>query len=1121
LTGDPSGLIGLSTLRVPPSGAHRPERTSALPAPPTVDQLDDHLLEAVYDRGSLARGRAYAEEGRASVLSSEPGLIKAVCRGSGHATYVVRVRWGRRDGGVGIDLDDTCTCPLARRCKHCVAVVVTARREAAEAAEAPAPAADPHPARDWRRALAELSTAEDADDRIGNIGLALQFAVEHPNPTRYSTNTDPRVTVRPMRPGKGGQWIKTGASWRDIGSPHGHTLTDVDPLQRAAVRSVMASGPPDLAHSHIQTAPLALFGPDLWFQLERAVEVGVQLIGEHPGDRVVVSATRAAPGIDLAADGSGDVTLTASFTLDGEPMVLAEGRSGFLGTPPHGLWVRDGGRLELVALTAPLHPTVGRLATAEPLTVPADDVEELLDVYQPALARHATVASSDRSVIITTSRFEGIVLTVERTALDTAALRWSVRYRRGERAVDHPLHGTGGRARDRAAERAAVGGLELPTHLLPTLVDWDGSPRDLTVSGPAILTLVTEVLPWLEAKGQVIVERAGDHPELREASGDPLISLMVTDGDDDGRRGGNDWFDLDVEVSVDGQIIDFVSLFAALARDDEALILPSGTWLRLDRPEFTRLRELIDEARSLADPTGTGAIRLNRFQTSWWDELTGLGVVTRQSQRWADSVGRMAALAAPEPVPVPEGLDATLRHYQQEGLDWLAFLHRNRLGGILADDMGLGKTVQTLALCLHVLQQEPDARFLVVAPTSVVENWAHEAARFAPGVEVRTISETQARRGHSLDDEIDGATIVVTSYALFRLEFESYTRHEWELLLLDEAQFVKNHQGKTYQCARRLDAATKIAITGTPLENTLMDLWSLLSITAPGLYPDPKTFSETFRKPIESGDAPELLATLRRRIAPLMRRRTKEAVLTELPPKTEQTVEIELNARHARIYATQLQRQRQKVLGLVGDVQRNRFEILKSLTILRQLALDPGLVDEADDDVGSAKLDRLVDDLTQVVAEGHRALVFSQFTRYLARVRTRLDAAGITHSYLDGSTRNRPEAIARFKDGDAPVFVISLKAGGFGLNLTEADYCFVLDPWWNPATELQAVDRTHRIGQLNPVMVYRYVSTDTIEEKVMELKARKSDLFNSVLDGEGALAGALTEDDIRGLLDLA
>ncbi|HET9770114.1 MAG TPA: DEAD/DEAH box helicase, partial [Acidimicrobiia bacterium] len=657
----------------------------------------------------------------------------------------------------------------------------------------------------------------------------------------------------------------------------------------------------------------------------------------------------------------------------------------------------------------------------------------------------------------------------------------------------------------------------------------DGRPADATVSGPAVVALLTEALPWLEEKAGVLVELGGDQPTLREATGDPLVSFAVTDpsgpdGGPDGRRAGedgNDWFDLGVEVSVDGQVVDFARLFAALDRGDEALILPSGTWLRLDRPELDRLRQLIDEARGLAEPTTGAAARLNRFQASWWDELTGLGVVARQSQRWADSVGRMAALAAPEPVPVPAGLDATLRTYQQEGVDWLAFLHRNRLGGILADDMGLGKTVQALALALHILERTPDARFLVVAPTSVVENWAREAARFAPGLACTTISETEARRGTPLDEAVAGANLVVTSYALFRIEHDAYARHDWELLLLDEAQFVKNHQGKTYQCARRLNAATKVAITGTPLENTLMDLWALLSITAPGLYPDPKRFDATYRKPIEKGDAPELLATLRRRIAPLMRRRTKDQVLTELPPKTEQVVEVELGPEHARIYETRLQQERRKVLGLVADVGKHRFEILRSLTALRQLALDPGLVDEAHDTVGSAKLDRLLDDLTQVVAEGHKALVFSQFTRYLARARARLDAAGIAHAYLDGRTRDRAEAIARFKDGDAPVFVISLKAGGFGLNLTEADYCFVLDPWWNPATETQAVDRAHRIGQHNPVMVYRYVSSGTIEEKVMQLKSRKAQLFTSVVDAEGALSGALTETDIRGLLDLA
>ena len=251
-----------------------------------------------------------------------------------------------------------------------------------------------------------------------------------------------------------------------------------------------------------------------------------------------------------------------------------------------------------------------------------------------------------------------------------------------------------------------------------------------------------------------------------------------------------------------------------------------------------------------------------------------------------------------------------------------------------------------------------------------------------------------------------------------------------------------------------------------------------------------------------------------------MRRRTKDEVLTELPPKIEQTVDVELSPRHMRIYQTQLQQQRKKVLGLVGDVDKHRFEILRSLTILRQLSLDAALIDDGHDDVGSAKLDRLVEDLTQVVAEGHRALVFSTFTRYLTRVKARLDAAGIGYSYLDGRTRKREQAISAFTDGDVPVFVISLKAGGFGLNLTQADYCFVLDPWWNPASETQAVDRAHRIGQRNTVVVYRYVSTGTIEEKVMELKERKAALFSSVMDADDALSGALAADDIRALIGL-
>jgi len=385
-------------------------------------------------------------------------------------------------------------------------------------------------------------------------------------------------------------------------------------------------------------------------------------------------------------------------------------------------------------------------------------------------------------------------------------------------------------------------------------------------------------------------------------------------------------------------------------------------------------------------------------------------------------------------------------------------------------------------------------------------------------------SEAKRTRGRgagtvsSLPELVAGADLVVTSYALLRIDEEVWTGLEWGGLILDEAQFVKNHRAKTYLSARRIRTAFTLAITGTPLENDLMDLWSLLSLTAPGLFPNPDRFTEYYRRPIERGGDQARLDQLRRRIRPLMLRRTKESVAPELPAKQEQVVDVVLQPKHLRIYQTHLQRERQKVLGLLEDVDANRFTILGSLTLLRQLSLDAALVDPEHAGVPSAKIELLVDDLTELVSEGHQALVFSQFSGFLGRVRERLDAAGLTYAYLDGRTRNRDRVVQSFRDGEAPVFLISLKAGGFGLNLTEADYCFLLDPWWNPAAEAQAVDRTHRIGQDKTVMVYRMVAQDTIEEKVMALKARKAELFSSVFGEDALSSSTLTADDIRALV---
>jgi SNF2 family DNA or RNA helicase len=622
----------------------------------------------------------------------------------------------------------------------------------------------------------------------------------------------------------------------------------------------------------------------------------------------------------------------------------------------------------------------------------------------------------------------------------------------------------------------------------------------------------TEVLPLLHGQPGVAVEISGEPADYREAGGSLRIGVSTDD-----MVGETDWFDLGVTITVEGREVPFTDVFRALSANESHLLLADGAYFSLEKPELQALRRLIEEARALQDKPD-GPLRISRFQAGLWGELAELGVVDRQAKAWQRQVGGLLAVNSIERTPQPATLAARLRPYQVDGFGWLAFVWEHRLGGVLADDMGLGKTLQSLALICHAKKADPGiAPFLIVAPTSVVANWAAEAARFAPELTVVLIADTLRRRGQDLDEIITGADVAVTSYTLFRLDFEAYSAQDWSGLLLDEAQFVKNHQSKAYQCARRLPAPFKLAITGTPMENNLMELWSMLSITAPGLFPNPTRFRDYYARPIEKGGDGELLGQLRRRIKPLVKRRTKEQVAADLPAKQEQVLEVELHPRHRTIYQRHLQRERQKVLGLIDDIDRNRFTILRSLTLLRQLSLHAGLVDDMHSDMPSIKIDALVEQLLDVTGGGHRALVFSQFTGFLTKVRARLDAEGVDCCYLDGKTRDRAALIKRFKDGAVPVFLISLKAGGFGLNLTEADYCFLLDPWWNPATEAQAVDRAHRIGQTRNVMVYRLIAKDTIEEKVMALKARKAELFSSVMDDGNAFGARLDADDIRGL----
>jgi SNF2 family DNA or RNA helicase len=339
-------------------------------------------------------------------------------------------------------------------------------------------------------------------------------------------------------------------------------------------------------------------------------------------------------------------------------------------------------------------------------------------------------------------------------------------------------------------------------------------------------------------------------------------------------------------------------------------------------------------------------------------------------------------------------------------------------------------------------------------------------------------------------------------------------------VILDEAQMVKNYQSKAYGLVRQLKSNSKIALSGTPMENNLMELWSIFSIVAPGLFPEPKAFQQLYRNPIEKSQDKEALARLRSRIKPFILRRKKELVEKQLPQKIEQTLFVDLNPEHRKLYDIQLQYERQRVLGLIetGGLKEHRFEILRSLMKMRQMCLLPNLVDKKHPLHIATKLDILTDSLSEILAGNHRVLIFSQFTSFLSEVKNSLTKQKTPFLYLDGSTKNRGDLIKRFQtDQSVSVFLISLKAGGFGLNLTSADYCILLDPWWNPAVERQAIDRTHRIGQTKSVVVYRLIAKETIEEKVLALQQKKQKLFQNILEDENIFGPVVTEEDIKGL----
>jgi superfamily II DNA or RNA helicase len=1030
-----------------------------------------------------------------------------------------------RDGGVvtgevvpGAEptLKGVCTCGDAE-CVHLIALMIAVQRDD-RAMSSPAPAQRRPKAGRWESRLSAwvrdlAGTPPLAQPSEPGIGLQFELVDAYLPRAR---RTGQRISMRPVLPGRRG-WVRTGIGWHSLGYAGGRS-PDLEHHRRLLTEIAKLSG----SHAHYYNSVSANIYLDefgsrrIWDLLAEAQESGLPLIQCGRNARPVVVASRPAR-VSMQVDSvDGDLSLQAVLLDDGMPVDLES--TLFVGEPAHGIasWSARGTAepaeriLRLAVLARPLPRAARKALTAPGIRIPGAQRERFFAEFYPSLVRELEVVPAGPTVSLPQVGAPTLTLTLMLSAErpHQLGLRWEWVIEVGGGRHGEPLWSPTlpaeladlvHRVADLVGPR--LSGLLEPGPLGPRLA------AESMLSGDEMIHFLSTVLPEVAGLGVSVIEP--DDWDLRETEAAPVITFTGA-----AQGGEQDWFDLSVRVEVGGEQVDFEALFVALAREQEFLILPTGVYFGLDRPEFRQLRVLIAESRELTD-SPPGALRVGRFQAGVWDELGELGELAGQAADWQRTVATLSQAGVLLDQPVPTEVHAELRPYQQEGFRWLAALHDNGLGGILADDMGLGKTLQALALLCHARKH---GRFLVVAPASVVHNWAAEAARFTPDLEVRAITSTAARRGAGLAEAIGQADVVVTSYTLFRLEYDDYAVLDWAGLVLDEAQFVKNPQSQAYKCARRLPAPFKIAITGTPMENNLAELWALCSIAAPGLFPRLDRFTEYYRHPIERERDQDRLAQLRRRIRPLVLRRRKSEVAAELPAKQEQVVEVDLSPGHRKVYQRYLQRERQKVLGLLGDLENNRFEIFRSLTLLRQASLDVALVDDQHRAISSTKLDLLVEQLTDIVAEGHRTLVFSQFTRFLGSARDRLERAGITCAYLDGTTRDRKRVVEDFKTGTAPVFLISLKAGGFGLNLTEADYCILLDPWWNPATEAQAVDRAHRIGQTRNVMVYRLVARDTIEEKVMALQVRKAELFTGVMDGGEFASAALTAADIRELL---
>ena len=1100
-------------------------------------EVSEALIRATFNPNVFAAGQAYMRTGRVKAVATEPatGNLRATVSGSGGARYKLEISVAEQNGRAIIS--GQCSCPVAHNCKHVAAVLLAQRQKGGvplSAASAPtashAHPALPPPLADWLQGLAVI---EDPNAAIHppNTAKRLFYLL---SPLVLHGHAAPELHVA----------IALGDIRQDGTINPRHATPDPEELSRTE------PPPPYLLRSdrtilhHLDGYCLDEHRSDTAAVLHDILATGRARLGGFPGTAARLGNSRAGT-LDWKVDDQGSQRPMLDVQGGGVPVLVP--------TP----WYLDAGTGEVGPVDIALAPAMlRRLLTAPP--VPPEQAAALAEALRATLPRAGLPMPRDvphggpiGGVPTPHLRLVPLALDYSDRAGQVGHAALIVSFAYGELLIPH--HTPPGAAervlkgvrysllRDDAAERRALaklkkfGFVELGkvmrwgapaqhTHSLVLPHDPDGNWLDFLIDTmPKLQALGWDIAAAPDFPHRVITPDAPMQAELRES-------------------GGMDWFDLDLGVLVGGERVDLVPpLLRLLERPDAAAIiaglqqpargpgrklvlaLDDGRRLALDvasvRGVLTTLFDLFNAGGLAARGNGVG---LSRHGAAGVAALERAGLAAGLVWRGGEALralGRMLhERGGITHAAIPDSFAAALRPYQQQGVDWLQFLRQAGLAGVLADDMGLGKTVQTLAhLCIEKQAGRLTSPALVICPTSVVGNWAREAARFAPALRVLPLQGVDRKASFS---EIDCADLVISTYPLLARDDEVLLAREWHALILDEAQTIKNPAATMAQTVRRLRAQQRICLTGTPMENHLGELWALFDFMMPGFLGSAQDFGRRFRTPIEKDGDGERHAALARRVSPFLLRRTKADVLDDLPPRTDILETIQMQPPQRAVYDGIRLAMHERVQAAIAEngLAKSGIVILDALLKLRQACCDPRLLKMAGASAkkaGSAKLERLLEMLTTMLDEGRTILLFSQFTSMLALIEEELKSRGISYVLLTGRTVDRATPVAQFQAGHVKLFLVSLKAGGVGLNLTAADTVIHYDPWWNPAVENQATDRAHRIGQTKAVFVHRLTVENTIEEKMEVLKERKSALAEGILSGAGASALKMTEADVE------